>query len=213
VKERPILFSAPMVRAILDGRKTQTRRIVTVPWRGSSRALPYEPYYVDTDGELRFCDEYGDYHPIEDTMQPYGVVGDRLWVKETHALRSDIDGNAEPDRARHYAMFRADEAGDPADPNNWHDYGRRWRPSIFMPRWLSRITLEIADVRVQRVQAISSSEAKAEGVGVSADDPLKGTGAMDAMSRFASLWDAINGKRAPWADNPWVWAITFRRLP
>src|SRR3989344_1821939 len=83
MEERPILFSAPMVRAILAKKKTQTRRLVTVPWKGSSRALPYEPYWVDTDGNLFACDEYGDYHRAEDVLRPFGGAGDRLWVRET----------------------------------------------------------------------------------------------------------------------------------
>jgi hypothetical protein len=213
MKERPILMSAPMVRAILAGRKTQTRRLVTVPWRGSQRTLPYEPYWIDTDGVLQFCDETGDYRPWVDCVAPYGKPGERLWVKETFR---EVFGET---------RYRASIA---------ELHGETWKPSIFMPRKLSRITLEVTDVRVQRVQDISEEDAKAEGLspitkdghlikwGIPDRDGLPGTDndgwpwqewERDPRKAFAKLWDKINGKRAPWSESPWVWVVSFRVLP
>jgi hypothetical protein len=194
MRERPILFSALMVRAILAGRKTQTRRLVTVPWRGSQRALPYEPYYVDSDGELLFCDEYGDYHPIERAHPPYAEVGDRLWVKETHA-RGTMTGGAP------WVRYRADVESAHMIASDGSLIA--WRPSIHMPRWASRITLEVTGVRVERLQTIGASDAQAEGVDARLDL---------ATQSFSWLWDSINGKRAAWASNPWVWVVEFRRV-
>src|SRR5688572_22676571 len=125
VKERPILFSCEMVKAILEGRKTQTRRIIT-----------------------RMCLTGNGPQDFVDGSCPYGKPGDRLWVRETWAGRTDVDGKTDPEKARHYAMYRAD-GGDPKDPLEWHDYGGRWISPIHMPRWASRITLEVVDVRVE----------------------------------------------------------------
>jgi hypothetical protein len=197
-KERPILFSAAMVRALLAGTKTQTRRVLTVPWRGSKRALPFEPYWVDTDGRLFFCDEYGDYHDVEKThVSPYGEPGDRLWVKETWARRLDEDDVTPAKLDGQWAWYWAD----PQTCNTGcaGAAGKR-RPSIFMPRWASRITLEIADVRVQRIADISLDDCRAEGVG--------------NRESFIALWQSINGDRlgAAWSDSPWVWCLTFKRI-
>lgn len=195
--ERPILFSGPMVRALLDGRKTQTRRIVRSP----------EKYT-----RIRDCG----------FACPYGVPGDRLWGKETwgfdRGVRHDFRPIGPRDLSgmdlREHLLFRADrETG--AVP--------RWRPSIFMPRWASRLTLEIAEVRVQRLQEITEEDAKAEGAdcrsdlawgGGIGDDMPRWAVAHGYSAHFQRLWDEINGKRAgaAWADSPWVWAITFRRV-
>ena len=163
MKERPIIFSGPSVRAILDGRKTQTRRIVKAP-KGMS---------AEFAGVDFAC--------------PYGCPGDRLWVRETHSFY---------DRECRKPYYQA-------DIDDWEPGG--WRSPIFMPRWASRITLEITDVRVQRVQEITEAEAKAEGVHC----------AVNGSNRlaFATLWDSVNAKRGfSWADNLWVWAITFWRV-
>lgn len=201
MKERPILFSAPMVRAILAGQKTQTRRILTVPWKGSTRALPYEPYWVDNDGRLEWCDEYGDYHDFEETiLSPYGAPGDRLWVRETIFW---VSGGL--------SVYGADGAATKADAWPWQ---RKCLPSIHCPRGLSRITLEVTGVRVERLQAISEEDAKAEGVAAtrSGGHPA-GDDTETAREVFQHLWDRINGKSAAWASNPWVWVVEFRRLP
>jgi len=178
VKERPILFSGPMVRAILEGRKTQTRRMV--------KPQPA----IATPG----C--------FDVTKCPYGVVGDCIWVRETWARIHDgilhkLD--PEPDiRTPHgngwSTVYRAD-----GEPYHWSDYGVPWRPSIHMPRWASRITLEIVSIRVERLQDIREEGASAEGVDW-------GTRRVFA---FRDLWDSIYGN---WDANPWVWVVEFRRV-
>jgi hypothetical protein len=181
MKERPILFSAPMVRAILEGRKTQTRRI--------AKELNEMP---NLDGILkRFPNPKG---------CRYGKPGDRLWVRETWA--HERDGTGCPDD--NGVLYRATDPG-------WDDEetGLRWRPSIFMPRRASRITLEITDVRVQRLQEISEEDAQAEGA-VGALDQSVGNN-WCASQAFAALWESINGPDS-WDANPWVWAVTFRNL-
>ena len=213
VKERPILFSAPMVRAILAGTKTQTRRVVKTPKGIVSlyRPFPNDPQNVqgiDADGIIGW-------YAIP-SVCPYGQPGDRLWVRETFAKRLDCQDGS--DKAKHYVMYRADCAGEsgPTDPMNWHDYGDGWTPSIFMPRWASRITLELTAVRVERLQEIGEKDARAEGI----NDPLcvevstlaTGCATYSYAAAYRMLWDKINGKRAPWDSNPWVWAITFTRV-
>ena len=172
-KERPILFSAPMVRAILDGSKTQTRRVAK-----EFNGMP------NLDGILRR-------YPHQNGC-PYGKPGDRLWVRETWA--HERDGTGCPDDTG--ILYRATDPG-------WDDEetGLRWRPSIYMPRRASRILLEITDVRVQRLQEIGDEDARAEGC-----EPFA-----YPRDRFQGLWDTIHGSGA-WHANPWVWAITFRRI-
>lgn len=223
MKERPILFSAPMVRAILEGRKTQTRRIVKhIPALGGplgwcAAAKAQEPGWVYIVGDYRrFC--------------PYGVPGDRLWVKETWCAWDTTEENIECDEVegnvaslvergigRHHVTYRA-------DPNR---YANKWRPSIFMPRWASRITLEIEAVRVERLIEISEEDAVAEGVIAPRCEHCGYTRAdsrfqMDhrfcqspepssAIPIYRELWESINGFGA-WDANPWVWVIQFRRI-
>ena len=234
MQERPILFSGPMVRAILAGNPTQTRRVLTpqpvlhpvgTPTWYPNADVPRGRAY---DGESHFrCGAVQDHA----RWQP----GDRLWVRETWKVgawksgdRFAIDYAAGPvgqtpwvrpptDAAARLACEsftdceRYVERASPDDERVSDEGARytwevgnspcRWRPSIFMPRWASRLTLDVVEVRVQRLQDISKEDAVAEGA---ADE-----------GAFADLWDAINGKRpgCAWRDNPWVWAITFRRLP
>lgn len=196
IKERPILFSGPMVRAILEGRKTQTRRVV-VPTMTTPRVAPLhmEPWIIDGEQET---DEHGlpcwaGYHPdypgeAKWFSCPYGQPGDRLWVRETWNKQM-IDG--------------AERVAYRADIPNGHSF-LYWHPSIHMPRWASRITLELTGVRVERVQDITSEDARAEGV--DAPDVLP-------RSKFATLWDSINAKRGyGWETNCWVWVLEFKRL-
>lgn len=172
VKERPILFSAPMVRAILAGTKTQTRRLY--------KPRHSEPHEGVTDGEPWWCDEYGDYHPLP---CKYGAPGDRLWVKETILAAPGLDGD--------HAIFSADGALTKLDSWPWK---RSILSSIHCPRGLSRITLGITAVRFQRLQDISEEDARAEGV--------VGDGIIRASSVYFELWDAINGEGSwmlnPW---------------
>lgn len=190
MKERPILFSAPMVRAILDGTKTQTRRVVKIPG-----VMPHTSFVITHPEEeiIRFDD--GTFHYLSTAAMsgpyacPYGQPGDRLWVRETWGLaRQQFDHESRD------VVYRADtQRPEPDD---------RWRSSIHMPRWASRILLEVTDVRVQRLQDITEADVVAEGV--STPGPF-------AVHHFMDLWNSINGTGA-WNANPWVWALSFRRV-
>lgn len=176
MRERPVIFSGPMVRAILAGTKTQTRRVLREQ---------AESYVGDLLGQ-RFI-----YPVVRGTAEPvpircpYGQPGDRLWVRETWS-REDVRG----------IMYRATDKN-PSTLN--------WKPSIHMHRADSRLTLELTEVRVQRLLQISEEDAEAEGV-----EPVGWEGHAGC---FAALWDSINAKRGhSWASNPWVWALTFRRV-
>lgn len=215
MKERPILFSAPMVRAIRDGRKTQTRRVVK----------PQPPEWVDRFGYTCFTPKgsisgrgnYKDHGPCEKFFKcPYGIKGDRLWVRETFA-------NLALETWEPVLAYRAD--GEMTLPP-----GVRWRPSIHMPRWASRLTLEITGVRVERLQGIGEEDALSEGMSsvrnhefdlrhwpewrrefdaacAAGIKPPLGPG---FTQTFQALWGDINGA-ASWQANPWVWVVEFRR--
>jgi hypothetical protein len=181
--DRPILFSTPMVRAILEGRKSQTRRVIGRPlkhpgWTGYS-------YFASTRGGIAI--ENGPDYPDTDDDEircPYGVPGDRLWVRETWA---QVDGQIN---------YRADQ-----DRYVWR--ATRWKPSIHMPRTASRITLAVTEIRCEQLCEITLADAAAEGwAGADAKH-------INAVSWYAELWDRINGKRAPWKSNPWVWVVSF----
>jgi hypothetical protein len=188
VKERPILFSGAMVRAILDGTKTQTRRIVKV--RGlefiGGKGQENDPSawgypYPDREG----------YADLTDGIPcPYGKPGDCLYVRETWSDRGDMR-----------PFYRADQ--EPYLP-----YGGRWKPSIHMPRWASRITLEVESVRVERLNDCSMDDALAEGV--SDRDPETGAW-QNPKEEYADLWESINGPGS-WDANPLVWVVTFKRI-
>lgn len=195
MKDRPILFSGEMVRAILDGRKTQTRRIArpllgvdldAVVWHAHEEA--FRPWLVGEIGDPILC--------------PYGVPGDRLWVRETWSVLypQHVDSPDEP------TFYRADYT----EAQQRELILPSWRPSIFMKRARSRITLEIVGVRVERLQDITDEDAKAEGVYPAPFCEWFAPG-NEHKEKFASLWGAINGKRAPWDSNPWVWVVEFKR--
>jgi hypothetical protein len=186
-KERPILFGAPMVRAILDGSKTQTRRVVKR--HGDMEFDPQDPHYGPYWLPYAAGDAEGEQAKVR---CPYGKPGDRLWVRETWAYEQG--GTGCPDDTG--ILYRATDPG-------WDDEetGLRWRPSIYMPRRASRILLEITDIRVQRLQEISEGDARAEGC-----EPFA-----YPRDRFHGFWDTIHGPGS-WAANPLVWAITFRRI-
>jgi len=179
-KERPILFSGAMVRAILDGRKTQTRRI--------AKEFDHTPGKMDAI-IARYPQQRG---------CRYGQSGDRLWVRETWAYNTDF-----PKEARR-AIYRADPASE-------HD-ADRWRPSIHMPRWASRITLEVGSVRVERLKAISEEDSWAEGIQVEFCEAGKPcTCESNPVGEYADLWESINGPGS-WDANPFVWVVTFKRI-
>lgn len=205
MKERPMLFSAPMVRAILDGSKTQTRRIV--------KPQPVMPGYVQSF--LPHGLDYGRVGFFDDDREwqcPFGQPGDQLWVRETWSKAHSV--------ASSDLFYRAD--GDYQSgkqyPLHYVEREGRWRPSIHMPRWASRIQLEITGVRVERLQDISEADARAEGCSSggwspSYSDPDNSGGheSWSAADSFADLWESINGPES-WDANPWVWVIEFRRL-
>lgn len=218
--DRPILFAGELVRAILDGRKTQTRRLVNhrrVGFIGGAgeRDNPAEWGFADADGCWHVLDRKapawtgsGVPHDSYRLACPHGEVGDRLWVRESwwHYKSAELEqagfvGGTVTLLDSGPAHFHANEKFDPARYAIW-----RKRPSIHMPRWASRITIEITGVRVERLQAISNGDALAEGVA-----PLQMDHG-DARLRFEGLWDSLNGKRAPWSSNPWVWVLEFRKL-
>jgi len=205
MKERPILFSTDMVKAILDGRKTQTRRVIKPqPFKGAWNATAehpshgwfWEKLYQTWEGEEDFFKRL-----VEFCL--YGQVGDRLWVREKFALRNDGQ------QVMHYAGYQ--EIIKALDLPDFHI---KWSPSIHMPRWASRITLEITDVRVERLQEIKCggylvrSDVQKEGCPFETDYETFG----EAEAQwFINLWDSINGKMYAWESNPWVWVIEFKR--
>lgn len=191
MKERGMIFNGEMVRAILDGRKTQTRRPVKFPVLDKN--LGCELAGNELAGEL----SAGNY-----LNSAFGKPGDRIWVRETWA-RYNIDQNS------HDIAYRA------TTPADWPEEGR-WRPSIHMPRWASRILLEITDVRVERLNAISQENAQAEGMELTGwrptySDPDSGGEVMTPYDNFAELWSSIYGDES-WQANPWVWVIEFKRV-
>lgn len=233
-KEHPIIFSGEMVRAILEGRKTQTRRIVKPQpptWLSNGR----KPWNIESNlwgfsqgSEVKAC-------LSENTLRcSYGTVGDRLWVRETFCCLIDEGRFAYDDEGNPKYLYAADGVEVRAvDDDGFTRYRKNgweaspWTSPMRMPRDASRITLEITDVRVQRVQEISHEDAEAEGCYQTLGDWVApgvlmtsacGVRAIDmpchrtAKRAFECLWDSINAKRAPWASNPWVWAITFRRI-
>lgn len=206
---RPIIFSAPMVRAILEGRKTQTRRIVK-PQPNPLMLKDGVELECRTmlDGEFRvnhaLCCSDG--LPAYQYLCPYGQAGDRLWVRETWARDSE-DG----------ALFYRADLGQGGEADDWERNriegapNYRWRPSMFMPRWASRILLEITDVRLERVKDITGMDAKCEGAPVPDHAVANGTHLAWARGWFRLLWGEINGADS-WDANPWVWVIEFKRV-
>jgi hypothetical protein len=187
-RERPILFSGVMVNAILAGRKTQTRRLVTQATERTTRiyfarnteTVPPGKY----TGWVHECDA-----PLGLPITcPFGAPGDRLWVRETwHPCDSGpVIYAADYGHSKSFAGVE------------------RWSPAIHMKRSDARLLLEIVELRVERLQAITNLDAIAEGI----DDAPKGA----APGHFADLWDGINGKRAPWSSSPWVWVVSFKRV-
>ncbi|SEQ26422.1 hypothetical protein SAMN03159444_01364 [Pseudomonas sp. NFACC02] len=207
IKERPILFSAPMVRAILEGRKTVTRRVVKVQPRSKAGIGSYglgQPFIRNADVTK------------PNPECPYGRPGDRLWVREAWA--ADAQLNAVPP----HELSRGEPILYPADGVTRTSgcsmiSAGRVRPSIHMPRWVSRILLEITDVRVERLHDITGDQAEAEGVDAAMcqqfleSAPSRYECKEAVIHGFSGLWASINGAEA-WNANPWVWVVEFKRL-
>lgn len=218
--DRPILFSGPMVRAILDGRKTQTRRVVKDvpdmpapdchPSHTPKHPAPYLDAYCGeqkTSANPRGMGRNWHWWQVDDRpgvvafRLPY-APGDRLWVRESWNM-SGLGWNR-PQAGLGKLHYRATDEG------QWKNYWGAWRPSIHMPRWASRLTLTVTDVRVQRVQEISSADAIAEGCAAYANSTSIDCDTPDPRDDFRTLWDNLNAKRGfGWDANPWVCAITF----
>lgn len=230
MKERQILFSAPMVRAKLDGRKTQTRRICN-PQPVSVGSLGKRRVYRDEEFKRAWETIKGTGECDQDRDCPYGQPGDRLWVKETFyaygrwETRFDaakgrdawhfVDMTIESGKQYRYAA----DMGDNGTPERGKGGVVRWwkRPAIFMPRVASRLTDEITAVRVERLWNISDADAIAEGIAryenhtFGLDDPAACMGP-SATVAYMRLWEHINGPGS-WDANPWVWVVEFRRVP
>lgn len=227
-RERPILFSGSMVRAILEGRKTQTRRVIS-PQPIRSTCAGQEMWgHKDLGGD--FGAHVFGACAAKLLRCPYGAAGDRLWVRESFNLVNplagcELNGRPENDGVRYKAT--------------WDKANLRWKPSIHMPRWASRLSLEITNVRVERLQAISGDDAGAEGVQIPVNADTKrpllaltgdhlpisydwfasavrggtDTTADWMRAHYASLWDSLNAKRGfGWDVNPWVFVIEFARV-
>lgn len=207
MKERGMIFNGEMVRAILDGRKTQTRRIMQdqpvlngnfyevfgAAWSKGMTSIPAVPG-----------------HSLS-TRCPFGVVSDRIWVRETfqgplfdYDLMDSYCKDSTPFEKPEFCVYKADEVPAPEFYDADNELHCRWRPSIHMPRWASRITLEITSIRVERLRSMSQEDARAEGV-------IAASGPMEAGLAFRELWDSIYGPES-WQANPWVWVIEFKRV-
>ncbi|EPV8458640.1 TPA: hypothetical protein ACXM6S_003243 [Serratia marcescens] len=235
MKERPVIFNGEMVRTILDGRKTQTRRVMKPqpePCYRGGHWWPSNTFKTMLHIEEQMQNGAGGWGGLAGDACPFGQVGDRLWVRETFAVLGnedgcpiDWDGNLiKGDEKQAARIYKASCWQQPGNYGLWSipdrdtQYEGAWRPSIHMPRWASRITLEITAVRVERLNDISEEDARAEGIsdggclncgdsepcGCASPDP-------DATDAFAYLWQSIYGLES-WYTNPWVWVIEFRRV-
>jgi hypothetical protein len=228
MRERPLLMSGPMVRAILEGRKTQTRRIAKtgrdncVPAKRGGSAFRVVTHITNA---AHLC--------------PYGVPGDRLWIRETWGVAIGSGGWANGDAVLNYradghqvgmSRQRFDLIATVGNLRGVHD--GKWRPSIHMPRWASRLTLELTEVHAESLQEIGRDDAKAEGLMAVSQDfgsPLrwgiitKGKAPGEdrdswpwerfephPVDAYRTLWNDLNSHRAPWEHNPWVWVLTFK---
>lgn len=225
--ERPIIFSAPMVRAILEGRKTQTRRIAPIDdirfTHHDGGMITWSVHFVKPYKRALSSHSGGRFSEDETRRIiaamycPYGQPGDRLWVREAHAIvprtayaASDgVQQILRPHDEHDAAIFR--------DGWDRSTGGLRWRPSIHMPRWASRILLEVTGVRVERLQDISEADARAEGAREC--DPVSSREVLLAgpsqrgsfVLHYRDIWQQINGEGS-WDANPWVWVVEFERV-
>ena len=220
IKERPILFSAPMVRAILEGRKTVTRRTMK-PQPDADATVTVESYNVAVTNRRGYQEAgpevFGAWWRDGESgcKCPYGKPGDRLWVRETFIdLRgTGVEHRPDPDGPLQRYAYAADcRPGSHSDEAR-KDFGLKYKPSIHMPRGACRILLEITDIRVERLQDISDEQAVCEGI---AKTQHGGYHVEDGkhyfaspVDSFASLWSSVGGD---WSANPWVWVVEFKRV-
>ena len=194
--ERPILFNTPMVQAILEGRKTQTRRIVKsrIVIEQAEFELGNRPAVLRSEPSLQ--------HYVYNDC-PYGQVGDFLWVRETFMDLSGtgVEHRDSEGKLQRYAYATDCLSGSYSDELR-KDFGLKWTPSIHMPRSASRILLEITNIRVERLNDISEADCLKEGVGSPILRDCK-------KPKFMQLWESINGADS-WAVNPWVWVVEFK---
>lgn len=225
IKERPILFSAPMVRAYLDGRKMQTRRVVKPqPTEYMALKIACVQWIVKKIYAIRW--RITNKKPKEAIVHcPYGKPGDRLWVREKQMVTNIWDSSAT--LGTKVEQIKVEYLADNTK-SGWIYYPERLEhkpiEGVCLPyggyRESSRIDLEITDIRVERVQEIRYEDALAEGVDhsgrlkpfINKGDARSKLGEWQAVASFMHLWDSINGKKHPWADNPWVWVVEFKRL-
>ena len=223
----PILFSSPMIRAILEGRKTQTRRIMRYQPPGDGYTLSrmmdstasedrrhiLKLHWLKLDG-LRVLESTNKYFDC-----PYGFAGDRLWVRETWCTGIAVDSIPcvvyAADEEYRYIIAEDGGEGDPISTEagaKAYTHPPVWKPSIFMPRWASRILLEVTSRRHERLQDITEEDAIAEGIIECDNHTFDGGGpsmGLSARMAFMRGWDSINGKRGPWSSNPMIWKISF----
>ena len=215
VMEKPILFSTKMVQAIMAGNKTMTRRVIKQSggWDANWNVCPVKEEFID--GIQRYEMRCGSQYSLP-WFKCKWQVGDVLWVKETFKA---CTVNWQP-------MYKADYDENSTDYKEWKERGGKWKPSLFMPRKLARIFLEITDIKVERVQDISEQDAITEGIKFIEGEHIAGgerytgnyyenylpTGYISLLPKdsFKSLWISINGKES-WDSNPWVFAITFKQ--
>jgi hypothetical protein len=234
MKKRPILFSGPMVRAILEGRKTQTRRVMKPQpetyeesWTGDCFHIHFANGKVTSDSG---GGERATRHLFAEKHCRYGAPGDKLWVRETWCHKADDDGrevynsegNFDPSCFHYYADGTTVMSMDADGSYEFNKDGSEkspWKPSIHMPRWASRITLDVKSVRVERLQDISEEDAMAEGIqiapqfcGIGFDGHPVESSRIDwaPTDYFEELWESINGTGS-WEQNPWVWVIEFSK--
>jgi hypothetical protein len=211
MKEKPILFRTEMVRALLDGRKTQTRRVIKPQPKTDGLQGVYPDLYNHEPNRWAFW--LPDNRMTEPRIWecPYGQVSDHLWVRETFKYTDfDLrDAGKLPHRCEVEYKLNGIRKWVLATTDTQIVIPDKWRPSIFMPRWASRITLEITGIKVQRIYEISPQDIEAEGI-----KQLHFTTGVCLVSlpQFKLIWDSINGKKYPWSSNPWVWVIEFKKL-
>ena len=223
MKERPIIFSAEIVKAILDGKKTMTRRVI----KSNHDLSRYTHVDFDVDGDNKW--ELARINDLKRTYtkigNPYGNVGDRLWVRETWIQGYDdplIESEGDDENAVSI-IYKADgkeeyRSCSAETVENWGDFSADsemvgFKSPIHMPRWASRLLLEITDIKVERLQDISCEDAVKEGFSDKKPSGMQPAMMPNPKADFRNYWDSLNAKKGyPWSSNPWVWVIEFKKV-